>query len=164
MANTVLSFMIVYLFGGPKLLYKMLPVKELDAAFLYQQTELILELTKWAGVTVKAIICDGNCVNQAFFKKLNTNTSSPWQTKDNVFLLYDFVHLLKNIRNNWITEPIKELKFFVDEDEKVAKWTDRENLYKLESQHLIETSKLSEVAVYPSLIERQKVSVFKSFL
>ena len=46
LANTVLSFMIVCLFGGPKLLYKMLPVKKLDAAFLYQQTELILELIK----------------------------------------------------------------------------------------------------------------------
>ena len=60
-------------------------------------------------------------MNQAFFKKFNTNTSSAWQTKDNVFLLYDFVHLMKNIRNNWITEPMKELKFFVDEEEKVAK-------------------------------------------
>ena len=98
-------------------------------------------------------------MNQAFFKKFNTNTSSPWQTKDNVFLLYDFVHLMKNIRNNWITEPMKELKFFVDEEEKVAKWTDIENLYKLESQHLAKMSKLSEVAVYPSPTERQKVSL-----
>ena len=98
-------------------------------------------------------------MNQAFFKKFNTNTSSPWQTKDNVFFFYDFVYLMKNIRNNWITEPMKELKFFVDEEEKVAKWTDIENLYKLESQHLVRTSKLSEVAVYPSSIERQKVSL-----
>ena len=145
--------MIVCLFGGPKLPYKMLPVKELDAAFLYQQNELILESIKRAGGTVKAIICDGNRVNQAFFKEFNTNTSSPWHTKDNVFLLYNSVHLIKNIRNNRITEPMKELKFFVDEGEKVAKWTDTENLYKLESQHLVKMSKLSEVAVYPSPIE-----------
>ena len=46
LANAVLSFMIVCLFGGPKLLYKMLPVEELDAAFLYQQTKLILESIK----------------------------------------------------------------------------------------------------------------------
>ena len=65
---------------------------------------------------------------------------------------------MKNIRNNWITKPIKELKFFVDE-EKVAKWTDIENLFKLESQHLVKMSKLSEVAVYLSPIERQKVSL-----
>ena len=98
-------------------------------------------------------------MNQAFFKKFNTNTSSPRQTKDNVFLLYDFVHLMKNIRNNSINEPMKELKFFVDEEEKVAKWTDIGNLYKLESQHLVKMSKLSKVAVYPSPIERQKVSL-----
>ena len=33
LANTVLSFMIVCLCGGPKLIHKMLPVEELDAAF-----------------------------------------------------------------------------------------------------------------------------------
>ena len=98
-------------------------------------------------------------MNQAFLKKFDTNTSSPWQTKDNVFLLYDFVHLMKNIRKNWITEPMKELKFFLDEEEEVAKWTDIENQYKLESQHLLKMSKLSEVAVYPSPIERLKVSL-----
>ena len=54
---------------------------------------------------------------------------------------------------------MKELKFFVDEEEKVAKRTDIENLYKLESQHLVKTSELSEVAVCPSPIERQKVSL-----
>ena len=69
LAKTVLSFIIVCLFGGPKLLYKMLPVKELDAAFLYQQTELILESIKRTGGTVTTIICDGNRVNHVFFKK-----------------------------------------------------------------------------------------------
>ena len=70
LANTVLSFLNVCFFGGPKLLYKMLPAKELDAAFLYQQTKLILESIKRAGGTVKAIICDGNRVNQHFLKSL----------------------------------------------------------------------------------------------
>ena len=33
---------------------------------------------------------------------------------------------MKNIRNNWITKPMKELKFFIDEEEKVAEWIDIE--------------------------------------
>ena len=46
LASTILSSMIVCLFRCPKLLYKMLPVKELNGVFLYQQTELILGLIK----------------------------------------------------------------------------------------------------------------------
>ena len=60
-------------------------------------------------------------MNQAFFNEFNTDTSFPWQIKDNVFFLYDFVHLVKNIRNNWITAPMKEFNFFIDEEEKVDK-------------------------------------------
>ena len=46
LANTVLSFLVVTLFNGPKFLYKMLPVRELDAEFLFKQTTLILDAIK----------------------------------------------------------------------------------------------------------------------
>lgn len=38
------------------------------------------------------------------------DTEEPWRTRDNMFLLFDFVHLLKNIRNNWITEATPEFE------------------------------------------------------
>ena len=41
-----------------------------------------------------------------------------WCTKDNIFLLFDYVHLLKSIRNNWITEKTQELEFYVDGEKK----------------------------------------------
>ena len=36
----------------------------------------------------------------------------PCLTKDDMYLLYDFVHLLKNIRNNWLMENMGELAFY----------------------------------------------------
>ena len=70
-ANTILSFMVVCMRGGPKFLCKMLPVKELDADFPFEQTNILLTAIKSAGGDVIAIICDGNRVNQSFFKKFD---------------------------------------------------------------------------------------------
>ena len=41
-----------------------------------------------------------------------------------MFLLFDFVHIMKNIRNNWITAKTQEIAFSVDGMRKVAKWND----------------------------------------
>ena len=37
------------------------------------------------------------------------------------YLVYDFVHVFKNLYNNWIIEPSKELTFNVDGNEYAAK-------------------------------------------
>ena len=68
LANTVLSFLVVTLFNGPKFLYKMIPARKLDAEFLFEQTTLILDAIKNNGGNVVAIVCDGNRVNQKFYK------------------------------------------------------------------------------------------------
>ena len=70
LANTVLSFMVITLFGGPKFLCKMLPVCNLSANFVFEQTNLLLDAIKNAGGKVVATICDGNRVNQPFSKCL----------------------------------------------------------------------------------------------
>ena len=72
LANTVLGFMIVTMFGGPKYLHKMLPVRNLDATFLFEQTNTVISSIKHAGGNVLAMVCYGNHVNQAFFKMFDT--------------------------------------------------------------------------------------------
>ena len=42
-ATTILSFMLVSLYGGPKYLCRILPVIVLNSKFLFQQTNFILE-------------------------------------------------------------------------------------------------------------------------
>ena len=64
---------------------------------------------------------------------------------------------MKNIRNNWLTERLGELEFTVDGIIRTAKWGHLTKLYQLESGSLLKMSKLSEVAVAPKPIERQKV-------
>ena len=49
LANTLLAFVVLLLCGGPKYVCKMLPVKQLDAEFLFLQTQQILSGIKSAG-------------------------------------------------------------------------------------------------------------------
>ena len=104
------------MFGGPKCLWKILPIKEMGADFLFDKINTLLKNLKDAGAKVIAIICDGNRVNQSFFKKIDT--INPCRTKNNLFLLSDFVHLLKN---NRITEATQDLEFYDHDKKLVAK-------------------------------------------
>ena len=70
LANGVLSYMVVCIFGGPKFLCKILPVKEMGADFLFNETNTLLKNLKDAVAKVIAIICNGNRVNQSFSKNL----------------------------------------------------------------------------------------------
>ena len=158
LANTVLCFMVCCLFGGPKCVCKMLRVRQLDLPFLYRQTQQLISVLQGAGANLVGIICDGNRVNQAFFKMFDTSPDSPWKTKDDIFLLFDFVHLLKCIRNNWIMEKTQELSFKISDHTYTAKWSDIKTLHLLKKQKLVKLSKLSDVSVASRPIERQKVS------
>ena len=40
---------------------------------------------------------------------------------DNMFLLFYYVHLIKNIQNNLIREKCQEVEFHADEEKKTAK-------------------------------------------
>ena len=130
----------------------MLPVRQLNADFLFNQTNILLSNLKQAGANVNAVVCDGNRVNQSFFKKLDV--VSPWRTKNDLLLLYDYVHLLKNIRNNWITEATQELKFSVNGETYTAKWSDIKKLFYYESKEVVTMSRLAYEAVRPTPIER----------
>ena len=57
------------------------------------------------------------------------DTVSPWHTTDDMFLLFDYVHLFKCIWNNWITEKTQELEFVYEGEMKTAKWSDIKALY-----------------------------------
>ena len=94
LANTVLSFLIVRLFGGPILLCKMLPVREVDVKFLFKQTNLIIDANKCDGGNRVAVISDRNQVNQSFFKMFGT--VKRLCTRNNIFVLFDYINLLKN--------------------------------------------------------------------
>ena len=159
LANTVLGFFLVGLFGGPKFLLRMIPVTELDSIFLFDECQKVINSINEAGGNVISIISDDNRVNQNIFKTFDCVLNKPWLTKNGIYLLFDFVHLLKSIRNNWITEKTKELVFPDNGEMKAAKWEGIVTLYKAEESNIVKMAKLTEVSVFSKPIERQKVSI-----
>ena len=159
LVKTILAFMLKCLFGGPKFITKMLPVTKLDAGFQHSLCVRIIENVKeQQHATVLAVIADENRVNQTFFQTFKTVRGKPWLCEDNMFLPYDYVHILKYIRNNWLTEKCRELEFEYNGKVQVARWKDISDLFLLESKSLVKLSKLNAIAVSPKPVEQQIVS------
>ena len=61
-------------------------------------------------------------MNQSFFHKFEL--VSPWCTN----FLFDYIHLINSLRDNWITEKMQELKYLDNGSIRVAKWNDLKKL------------------------------------
>ena len=84
----------------------------------------------------------------------------PWLSKNSdIFLLLDYVHVVKCLGNNWLTEKQKSLQYTFNGVTQVAKWSDLVELKEAESNSLQKLSKLNDVAVSLKPIERQSVSI-----
>ena len=154
--SIIIGIMISCQYGGPTFVSKMSPVANLTAEFLRVEILKTTESITSAGAQTKVLVCDNNRVNQNFFRDFPKVPKKPWLTKDGVFLLFDFVHLIKSLRNNWITEKTKELIFYDESgNQKTAKWAHLEALYDAESSG-INYQKLARWLII--LIEKQKVS------
>ena len=159
LAKTICCIMVKCLYGGPEFIVKLLPVANLTADFLYSQFNPIAEAIKEVeNAKVLAIITDGQQVNQKLFRQLNTSYDEPWLGADTTFLMFDYVHLLKCIRNNWLSEKCGQLQFSWDGNSYTAKWEDLKQLFQCEAGNLLRLSKLTYKAVYPSPIEKQNVT------
>ena len=67
-------------------------------------------LVKDKGGRLVSFICDNCPLNQKVYKLIGGPGKATLQPDGgNVFAGYDYDHIHKNIRNNWITEPCKEL-------------------------------------------------------
>lgn len=145
LATAVLGIMVITMLGGPSFLSRAIPVAKLNAEFLFEQLQGLISKILLANGNVIALICDGNRTNQVLFKRFEVITEKPWLTIDNKFLLFDYVHIVKNIRNNWMTEKTGELNFEDGGVLRTAKWEHLSKLYYAESKSpLVKLSKLNE--------------------
>jgi len=160
LATTVLGIMINCMFGGPTFLSSMIPVTKLNSPFLGEHIMKTIGNVNESSGDVKVLVCDDNRVNQKFYKGFSTRPGKPWLSKDNLFLLFDYVHIVKNIRNNWVTELSGEIKYSFDGKTRLANWHHLISLYKAESLSYggcLHLSKLNESAVMPKHTEKQSV-------
>ena len=80
---------------------------------------------------------------------------------EKIYLLYDHIHLLKSIYNNWQTEKMQKLKFThpIKNKEVTAHRSDLIAIYKIENDSLCKLAKLNEATIYSTNFKKQKVTL-----
>ena len=78
----------------------MIPVVKLNVKFFQEKVHQTIYNIEAASGKVKAIISDCNRINQSIFNQFKTVEGKPWLSVDGTYLLYDYVHLIKNIRKS----------------------------------------------------------------
>ena len=119
--------MIKRLYGGPEFIYKVYPTSNLTAKFFYDEGQSMVKAIKSEQENkVIAVIADGHRTNQKCFSTWAMDSPSrtkPWLRKILIFFLFDYVHVVKCLRNNWLTEKTKRLQYTFHGVTQVAKWS-----------------------------------------
>ena len=130
--------------GGGRFVARLVPCAKLTASYQYEVvTMLINTLETDYGAAVIGIICDDNRLNQSFFKRFMPfdplaphHACAANRPGGSMFLIYGPVHLVKNLKNNWITEREKTLAFPVMDGaqnmKKLAVWFHLQRLFEVD--------------------------------
>lgn len=148
-----------------------LPVKSIQADELQNRTnKLIIELEA-IGFRVVVLITDGNAINKRLFtlfspdKKLRICVPNPADSTRPLFFMFDSVHILKSIRNNWLncSNPPLEFTYPVWEDNnrfQSANFGHLRKIGEMESSSILKVARtLTKAALHPSNIQRQNVKL-----
>ena len=114
-ATRIQCFMISAVLSNNKDVVSLIPVEKMKFQDLCKMT---LDVTQ-SGFTIVSIISDNNIVNRKMFLLLSGTDHlvpyfiNPYKTSNKIFMLFDTVHLLKCLRNNWINlkDTAKEFVF-----------------------------------------------------
>ena len=168
-ASTVQTFMMCSLLSANKDVAAMVPVKNLTAEYLKVCTLKVINMLEIAGYYVFCLISDNNRVHRNMFAALcggdlRPFVQHPCAAHRKLFFLFDSVHLLKCIRNNWLGQSDADNTFvFPDiEDGSICKasLSHLRQLYASEKDNCIKMAPgLSYKALNPSNLERQNVKL-----
>ena len=104
---------------------QIIPVSHLKAPELKDTLLEMASTVQEKGGMHISFVCDNCPLNQGTYQKLGGLGRAYLPALGiHVYLVYNFVHIFKNVCNNWITEPSKELTFNVDGNKYIAKWAD----------------------------------------
>lgn len=185
-ATTMQAFMFSSLHSDNKDIIAIFPVKNMNANTLLTLTTEVLKLMNELQFDVVCLISDNHSTNRKMFEllgggMLKTCVSNPADPSKSLFLLFDSVHLLKCIRNNWLNRPneifilpdteqtfpkitamrsVNEGKMIFEYTNVEAKLSDLKDLFHSEKNSVLKLApNLSRKALYPTAIERQNVTL-----
>ena len=164
-------FLINSIKSSNKDMVSIVPVTNLTCNNLFDMTERVVQNLTKAGFIIQSIISDNNIVNRKMFMKLCGGDLHPYYiniiNNTKIFLLFDNVHIIKSIRNNWLNLKNIDKTFtypnFNDENCTeicYAKFNDLEKLYNYELSSIVKKApSLTYKSLHPHSLERQSVSL-----
>lgn len=175
-ATSAYVFMLNSIASKFKDVVHIIPTKIMKAETLHDMMKKIILGLENIGFRVISIVTDNNAINGkavSYFAdppRLSIVYQHPAQRTRPLFFIYDAVHLLKCIRNNWLgqRDSQKTMRFPQFSQEKsydnmkimYAPFTTLLRLYALEKDSLLKYSyRLSLKALNPSNIEKQNVNL-----
>ena len=176
-ATSAYVFMISSIMSKYKDVVHIIPAKCMKAEILHDILRTIIIGLEKIGFQVICVITDNNAINgkalSLFAKppKLSIVYPHPVESSRPLFFMYDSVHLLKCIRNNWINQKdtMKTMRYpefssdgiyYENHKIELAPFKTLRQLYTLEADNLLKYShKLSLKAISPSNLERQNVKL-----
>ena len=159
-ATHMLAVMSKSLHKGPSLMISITPVHKLKADFQKVVVTEAAAVVERSGGRVVGSITDNHKVNQHYCKLFehpggcSAIATHPLDNRRVWFLLFDTVHLLKCIRNNWISEKCQRLSL---DSNTTASFADVKRLYDEEKDSILKTTRLTQAAVNPSRLQLQNV-------
>ena len=141
------------------------PVAKLDSDQLKEfLLEALVAVTN-AGCIIISCVGDNCKTNIAVYDKLGGPGKAFINAiNSHIFLVFDYVHSFKNIRNNWTTVPDKKLSFIKEGKTYVARWKNIEALHEEDRRNHIRLTKITYTTVYPKPLQRQSLLfVFQIF-
>ena len=167
-ATTIQAFMITSLLSKYKDVVALFPVCNLTADLLLTYANNVLSLLHECGFIVFCLISDNNRINRNMFINMCGGETKPYILNPycpgkKLFFLFDSVHLIKAIRNNWINQTGPDQKIYFPDpfDKKIlfANLNYLKEIYEKEKNSVVKSApKLSQKVLYPNSIERQNVT------
>lgn len=176
-ATSAYVFMVGSIKSGYKDVVHIIPAKCMKAETLHHILRNVIIGLEQIGFFVMSVVTDNNAINGkalSLFAKpptLSIVYPHPADKSRPLFFMYDAVHLLKCIRNNWLNqrdanqtmkypEYSPDSIYYENHRTECAPFKTLKQLYRLESTSLLKQGyKLSAKAISPSNLERQNVKL-----
>ena len=177
--KTVFAIMVSSLHKKWSCVSRLLPCASVNVEYIFPIIKSCILDIESCGLRVQIISTDNYPLNVSIFKlfsparKFETRVPYPSDNARVLFLTFDFVHILKSIRNNWLNQKNADKTFHFPNLDNFeldhckysvqlcsATFADVRMLYNSERESLSKVAPLPTIkACFPSSIERQNVKL-----
>ena len=170
-AKAIFAFMVSSLSKKWSTIVRLLPCSNSSTAELFPIIEMVIEDVERCGLNVQVLCTDNYPMNVNIFKLFSPTNILDYivphilNADRPLFLMFDFVHILKTIRNNWVNQKDYRRSFSYPNFEDfsfiyAASFEDIRTLYKADQHSIAKLApRLTAKACLPSNLERQNVNL-----